>query len=423
MAVAKVVPGRGRSDRQEAAVLRTADDVARVMGDMKGVAMKIGQIMSLMGGAVPDDFAMRLEGLQSSAPSMAPELVREVFMADFGKSPDKLFRKFEWEPFAAASIGQVHRAQLHDRTEVAVKVQYPGVQEAVGADLSNLGFIFGLVGMAAPGLDPKPMVEDLRRGIAMELDYRSEADRQARFHTLFDGHPFIRVPKIHGELCTGRVLVQEYIKGERFGVLREWPAEDRNRVAEMIYRFTFGSMHRYGLFQADPHAGNYLILDDGTVAFLDYGCVSEFEPGLRLQLNNLIAGVITSDHARWRTGMEDVGYVPRDLDVSTEELWEHMKVYYSFVLEDGVTFTSELASQMVRQNLQLTGQTGQVNRQLNIPEGVVFIQRINFGFAGLMASIRAQGPWQSIIGEYVLGQAPCSYLGERSRAHMGEGWV
>jgi predicted unusual protein kinase regulating ubiquinone biosynthesis (AarF/ABC1/UbiB family) len=278
---ASVVPGQGRGERREQALLRTADDVAELMGNMKGVTMKVGQILSLMGGgAVSEDFAERLATLQSSAPPMAPALVRQVLQRDFGKAPEQLFRRFEPMPFAAASIGQVHRAELADGTLLAVKVQYPGVQEAITADLANLGALLGLAGVAARGFDPGPVVEDLRQGISAEMDYDLEAQRQARFYRVFEGHPFIRIPRVYPELSSPRVLVQEYIQGKPFLAAKELPAPEKNRVAEIIFRFTFGSMHRHGLFQADPHAGNYLLLPDGKVAFLDFGCISEFEPDL-----------------------------------------------------------------------------------------------------------------------------------------------
>ena len=417
------LPGRNRAQRREEAMLRTAEDVAQVMGNMKGVTMKVGQILSLMGGAVPEGFADRLSTLQSAAPPMAPELVHQVFQEDFGRAPSKLFRHFEEHPFAAASIGQVHRAQLQDGTDVAVKVQYPGVAEAIGADLANLNTIFGLAGLAARGFDPGPMVEDLRRGIAGELDYRLEVQNQHRFYELFDGHPFIRVPKVYPELGSGRVLVQEFIEGKPFGAAREMPQELRNRYAEIIFRFTFGCIHRHGLFQSDPHAGNYLLLDDGSVAFLDFGCITEFEPRLQAGINELIAGVLTSDLPRWRAALEAVGYVPQGTELTNEELWEQMRVYYTFILEDNVPFTPDVAASMIRQNLQLTGEVGRINRQLNIPQGVVFTQRITFGFTGLMASIRAVGPWKSITEEYVLHREPSTELGRLSAAHSPDAWV
>jgi predicted unusual protein kinase regulating ubiquinone biosynthesis (AarF/ABC1/UbiB family) len=417
------LPGRNRAQRREQAMLRTAEDVAQVMGNMKGVTMKVGQILSLMGGAVPEGFADRLSTLQSSAPPMAPGLVHRVFEEDFGRPPSKLFRRFEEHPFAAASIGQVHRAQLDDGTPVAVKVQYPGVAEAIGADLANLNAIFGLAGLAARGFDPGPVVEDLRRGIAGELDYRLEVENQQRFYELFEGHPFIRIPRVYPELGSGRVLVQEFIEGKPFAAAKEMPAALRNRYAEAIFRFTFGCIHRYGLFQSDPHAGNYLLLDDGSVAFLDFGCVTDFEPRLRKGINELIAGVLTKDLPRWRAALEAIGYVPQGAALTNEELWEQMRIYYTFILEDNTPFTPEVSAAMIRQNLQLTGEVGRINRQLNIPQGVVFTQRITFGFTGLMSSIRAVGPWRSITAEYVLHEEPCTELGRLSAAFAPGRWV
>jgi predicted unusual protein kinase regulating ubiquinone biosynthesis (AarF/ABC1/UbiB family) len=393
------------------------------MGNMKGVTMKVGQILSLMGGAVPEGFADRLSTLQSSAPPMAPDLVRQVFEEDFGRPPEKLFRRFEERPFAAASIGQVHRARLEDGTPVAIKVQYPGVAEAIGADLANLDLIFGLAGLAASGFEPGPMVEDLRRGISAELDYRLEAESQRRFGDLFAGHPFIRIPRVYPEHGSGRVLVQEFIDGKPFAAAREMAEDLRNRYAEIIFRFTFGCIHRYGLFQADPHAGNYLLLEDGSVAFLDFGCTTEFEPRLRRNINELIAGVLTVDLPRWRRALEAIGYVPHGSDLTNEELWEQMRIYYTFILDDNVPFTPDVAAAMIRQNLQLTGEVGRINRRLNIPEGVVFTQRITFGFTGLMAGIRAVGPWRSITQEYVLGREPSTELGRLSAAHSPDKWV
>jgi predicted unusual protein kinase regulating ubiquinone biosynthesis (AarF/ABC1/UbiB family) len=404
-------------------MLRTAEDVTRTMGNMKGVMMKMGQIMSLMNGSVPEGFAERLSSLQAHAPPMSPDLVRQVFMEDFGSPPEKLFRRFESRPFAAASIGQVHRAELQDRTKVAVKLQYPGVRDAIASDLANLGALFGLAGAVSKGFEPGPMVEDLRRGIQDELDYALEAERQERFGEIFAGHPFIRIPRVYRQLGSGRVLVQQFLEGKPFAAAREMPQEERNRIAEIIFRFTFGSMHRFGLFQADPHAGNYLLLPDGSVAFLDFGCIAEFEPYVREWIDELIRGVLDGDLDRWRKAMEAIGYVPPQNTLTTEEMWDQLKVYYTFILEDGVTFTPELAAALVRQNLQLTGEAGRINRQLNIPKGVVFTQRITFGFAGLMASIRATGPWRSITREYVFGEPPSTELGRLSAEHSPERWV
>ncbi len=405
-------------------MLRTADDVAKLMGDMKGVTMKVGQIVSLMGGAaVSEAFADRMSALQASAPPMSPELVRGVFMEDLGQPPERIFKHFEATPFAAASIGQVHRAELKDGTSVAVKVQYPGVSEAISADLSNLGTIFNLMAIQARGFDPAPMIEDLKQGISAEMDYVNEAANQQRFYDLYEGHPFIKIPKPYPKLGSKRVLVQEFIQGKPFGSAKDLPQQDKDRIAEIVFRFQFGSMHRFGLFQADPHAGNYLLLDDGRVAFLDFGCISEFDATLLANINDIVAGVVTADIERWRQGMDRVGYIPAGANITTDELWQQMRIYYTFILNDGVTFTPELAGAMVKQNLAMTGDAGRINRKLTIPQGVVFIQRITFGFTGLLAGLRATGPWRSITEEYVLRTPPSTELGHLSAAFSPEGWV
>ncbi|MFN0094766.1 MAG: ABC1 kinase family protein [Dehalococcoidia bacterium] len=390
---------------------------------MKGVAMKLGQVVSLMSGTVPDAVADQLAKLQSQAPPMAPELTRATVVAELGREPESVFSEFEWTAFAAASIGQVHRARLRSGERVAVKVQYPGVQQAVSADLKNMGAIVSLFGMVSKGLDAGPVIADLTAGIGAELDYTAELRNQERIGGLLDGHPFIRVPKVFPEFSTSRLLIQEYVPWHSFGYAKMMPADERNRIAEIIFRFTFGMMHRHGIFQADPHAGNYLIADDGSVAFVDFGCVAEFSSSRRRHLNEMIAGVVDGDLDVWRKAMEDIGYLPPDSDISTQELWDHMRLYYSFIVGDGVTFTPDLAAQMVKQNLQLSGEVGRVNRKLNIPAGMVFTQRINFGFTGLMASLRANGPWASIISEYVKGSPPATALGRQSQAWSPTGWI
>ena len=197
------------------------------MGEMKGAVMKLGQIMSLMTGMVPPEMADQLATLQANAPPMAYDLVRGVFREEFGKEPEAIFRKFAHEPFAAASIGQVHRAELKSGEQLAVKVQYPGVREAITSDMSNAGMLLGLAGMFSKGLDAGPIVRDLQEGIIAELDYVREAESQERFGRLYAGHAFIRVPKVYREFSSGRVLAQEYLEGERFSVARLGPEAAR----------------------------------------------------------------------------------------------------------------------------------------------------------------------------------------------------
>ena len=408
--------GERRTRKREQFVMRTAEDVTRTMGDMKGAVMKFGQILSLMSGMVPDEMAAQLATLQSDAPPMSYHLVEEVFEREFGRPPSKVFRTFEREPFAAASIGQVHRATLHDGTRVAVKVQYPGVREAIGHDLANVGMLISMAGVVSRGLDAGPIVRDLNEGILGELDYLREAASQQRFCDEFEGHAFIRIPRVHHELTTERVLVQEYIDGKPFAAAAALSAAERNRIAEIIFRYAFGSIYRHHLFNGDPHPGNYLLLDDGSVAFVDYGCVAEFSAETIAGFVRVLRAVMDDEHEEWRSAVEAAGILRPDAPFSTEELWEHMHWYWAPVLEDEITFTPELAAEMVRRNTQTTGIGGRINQQCNVPEGTVFLTRINFGLAGLLANLGARGPWRGIIREYTDDAPPCTELGRLSAA-------
>lgn len=414
--VAHLAFGEKRQVRKKQAMLRTAEDVTRTMGEMKGAVMKVGQVLSLMSGVLPDEMASQLASLQSNAPPMSYNLVKQVFEAEYGEPPEHLFRKFQHEPFAAASIGQVHRAELRDGTAVAVKVQYPGVREAIDHDLANVGMMIKLGGLVARGLDAGTIVKDLEAGIRAELDYVREAQWQERFANAFAGHAFIRVPRVFSEMSRERVLVQEYLRGRPFAAALELPREERNRLGEMIYRFCFGSIYRHGLFNGDPHPGNYLLLDEGGIGFVDYGCIAEFDTPTIEGFMRLIRALNVGDIEEWRIATEAIGILLPNAPFTTEELYEHMHWYWAPILGDRVRFTRELATEMVRRNTVTTGLGGQINRHCNVPAGMVFLTRINFGLAGLLASLEAEGPWKAIVQEYVDGDPPCTELGELSAA-------
>lgn len=408
--------GERRQRRREHAVLRTAEDVTRALGEMKGGVMKVGQVLSLMTGMVPPEMAGRLSSLQQDAPPMAYELVRQVFLEEFGEGPERRFRRFERQPFAAASIGQVHRAELHDGTRVAVKVQYPGVREAMTHDLANMGFLVTMLGSLQKGMDATTVVRNMKEGILGELDYRQEAANQARFAEQFAGHAFVRVPRVFPGLSGERVLVQEYLEGQRFAAALDLPQEERDRVAEIVFRYAFGNFYRFGLFNGDPHPGNYLLLPGGRVGFLDYGCVSTFAPGTIDGFKRILFALYAGDLEGWRGAVEEIGMLRRDAPFTTEQLYAHMHWFWKPVLEEEVTFTPELAGEMVRRNSMTTGEGGAINRWLNIPDGMFFLTRINFGLAGLLGALHARGRWRAIIEEYMTGSPPATELGRLSAA-------
>ncbi|HEX6390881.1 MAG TPA: AarF/UbiB family protein, partial [Solirubrobacteraceae bacterium] len=256
--------------------VETAEQIVAALGTMKGAAMKLGQVMSFLDvGLVPEEyreqFQAKLAELRDAAPKVSFKDMKRVIEAEYGDKLENVFETFDPVPIAAASIGQVYRARLDDGRDVAVKVQYPGVGAAVRADMQNIGMILRLMKSIAPGLDPKALAEEIRGRIDEELDYELEAQNQRTLARIFRGHPFIVIPDVVTSLSRERVIVSEFVSGRGFEELKQLPQADRDRIAEIIFRFYFGCMYRHHQFSGDPHPGNSLLLDDGRMAFLDFG--------------------------------------------------------------------------------------------------------------------------------------------------------
>src|SRR3954465_10742243 len=270
-----------RAELEEKFAIKTAQDVAEVLGGMKGAIMKAGQMISFIAEGLPPEAQAALATLQADVPPMAPSLAESVVRAELGADPDRLFLQWSPVPVAAASIGQVHRAVLRDGRIVAVKVQYPGVDRAIRGDLDNAELLYRFFSsFALRGPDVKSLVDELRSRMGDELDYRLEAKNQAEFADLYRDHPFIRVPEVVSELSTGRVLTTEWVDGlpwAQFGASASPSA--KQCAGEILFRFAQGSIHRHGVFNGDPHPGNYRFHDDGTVTFLDFGLVKRWSPG------------------------------------------------------------------------------------------------------------------------------------------------
>ena len=396
--------------------LRTAEQVAETLGNLKGAMMKLGQMASFLHQGMPEPVRDALAQLQQDAPPMAPELAAGVIAAELGQAPEELFAEWDPIPIASASIGQVHRAVTRDGRAVAVKVQYPGVDEAIRGDLDNAGLLFGAMKAMFPGLDPKPLVAELRERIVEELDYRIEADNQRLFADYYRGHPFIHVPEVVGELSTGRVLTTELATGARFAEVKTWSQEQRNLAAETIYRFVFGSLYRLGAFNGDPHPGNYLFGPDGRVTFLDFGLVKRFsaedlEPFERM----LRAMVMDRDVAAYRLIVEEVGLLRPDPAFTDEQIGEYFGHFYEFVLEYGeVEITQEYASATVGRFFDTSGDHGEIMKAANVPPSFVIIQRINLGIYALLGELGAVADWRRIADELWpwVDAAPSTPLGE-----------
>ncbi|MCU1371490.1 MAG: hypothetical protein JWO77_2684 [Ilumatobacteraceae bacterium] len=416
-----------REELDQARQLKTAEAVAEALGNMKGAMMKLGQMASYLDQGMPETVRDALAELQQDAPPMAPELAAQVVTEELGSGPDVLFAEWDPVPIAAASIGQVHRAMTHDGRAVAVKVQYPGVDTAIKGDLDNAGMLFTAMTFLFPGLDPEPLVEELRDRIIEELDYRLEAENQRLFAAAYEGHPHIHVPAVVDELSAGRVLTTELAPGVRFAELLTWSQEEKNLAAETIYRFVFGSLYRLSAFNGDPPPGNYLFEPGGRVTFLDFGLVKRFTAGELQPFADMIdAMVIDEDIAEFRRIVEEVGLLAPNPAFTDEAIGEYFGHFYEFVRDDGeLTMTEEYASETVRRFFDTSGEHGEIMRAANVPKSMVIIQRINLGLYAILGQLEATANWRRIAEEiwpWIHGE-PSTPLGEaeaRWRAARGE---
>jgi predicted unusual protein kinase regulating ubiquinone biosynthesis (AarF/ABC1/UbiB family) len=381
--------------------IRSAEQVVQTLGNLKGALMKLGQMASYLDQGLPEHVRSALAQLQADAPPMSPELVASVVERELGGPPELLFESWDPDPIAAASIGQVHRAITRDGRAVAVKVQYPGVDDAIRADLASAGPLFAGIAQLFPGLDPGPVVEELRERLVEELDYSLEARHQQRFVDEYRGHPTIHVPEVVPELSTGRVLTSELVDGASFAEMLAWSDHERDLAAETIYRFAFGSLYGLGMFNGDPHPGNYRFHRHGRVSFLDFGLVKQFTPEEIDDFGRLIQAIVLErDPARFRAEVARLGLLSVDAPVTDQAVFDYFGHFYEYVLDDGDrTLTEEYTSATIRHMTDVSGPHGPVMKAINVPTSFVVIQRINLGLYAVIGQMNATANWRRIAEE------------------------
>ena len=411
---------------------RLAERYAEVLGDMKGAVMKVGQILSFVDadGVIPAShrqlFQSTLARLQDDVPPLAPDEIAAVIQAELGAPPAELFAFFSPRPVAAASIGQVHLARLADGTELAVKVQYPGAAEAVRADLANTDLLASVIkagltvlGPHAPRLDPKMMVAEIRDRVDDELDYRIEAANQQEFHALYHRHPFIHIPAVYPELSTGRVLATDYVHARRWSEVTGARDALRQRWGETIFRFVFTSLHRHGLFNADPHPGNYLFHDDGTVTFLDFGCVNRFTTERVSVMSALMDAALAGDAPGVLRAFINIGMLTDDDARGLDP--NRLLAFYRAALRDRTdrqpfTYTPEAVAAMVAGTYQPMGPWYDVTRRLHMPKDLLYLNRITLGASAILGHLYATADWKAIDNEIRHHGPPATEMGRLEAA-------
>jgi predicted unusual protein kinase regulating ubiquinone biosynthesis (AarF/ABC1/UbiB family) len=398
--------------------VETAEQIVAVLGTMKGAAMKLGQVMSFLDvGLVPEEyreeFQHKLAALRDAAPKVDFKDMKKVLESEYGDKLENVFETFDPVPIAAASIGQVYKARLDDGRCVAVKVQYPGVAEAVRADLQNLGLILRLMKSIAPGLDVRAVAGEVRDRIGEELDYELEAQNQRTMARAFRDHPFIVVPDVVTSLSHERVVVTEFVDGRGFEEFKQLPAPERDRIGEIIFRFYFGSMYRLRMFSGDPHPGNMLLLDDGRMAFLDFGLfkVLEAEAAEReLRMGRLGVEGRAEELAE---ELKQNGFVTRG-EIDPEVLlrqFQDLTWWYS--ADQEVELTPEIATQVVIDMSDPRSRHFEQMRHENLPAEHLFGRRLETLTLAVLGQLRATGNWHRIMREWAYDDPPATDLGRQ----------
>jgi predicted unusual protein kinase regulating ubiquinone biosynthesis (AarF/ABC1/UbiB family) len=405
-------------ERLETRHIETALKMASVLGEMKGAAMKIGQMASFIDvDFLPPEYREiyqeQLSKLRTHAPAMPWERVREVLEEEYDESPERVFASIEQEAFAAASIGQVHRASLRDGTPVAVKVQYPGIADALESDMANASILVRLARVLAPGLDAKAVASELRERVLEELDYEFEAQNQRNFARAYDGHPFIFVPKVHSRLSRRRVLVTDYVEGRGFDEVKELMQDERDIFGEIVFRFCFGSIYHLQHFNADTHPGNYLLMDDGRVAFLDFGMTKRVSPR-QIQLEQrAVDAAARDDPEALREALHELGFIADPSRLDAERLMEHVKLVGGWYLEDGeVQITPERVMKMIEVTSDPRSDFFDLVRKESLPADELMGRRMETGLMAVLAQLRASANWHRIMREWVYADPPSTVLGE-----------
>ncbi len=404
--------------------LEAAERMVDTLGRMKGAAMKIGQLASFIDTEfLPLEYRElyqdKLAELRTSAPPMPWSKVKQVIDEEWAEPCEELFAEFDHEASAAASIGQVHRAKLPDGRPVAVKIQYPGVADAIRADMQNAGMILRLAKALAPGLDAKAAAGELRARVLEELDYEYEAQNQRTFARGYRGHPFIHVPDVITRLSTERVLVSEWVDGIGFEEVKALPQPEHDRFAEIVFRFCFGSIYHLQHFNADAHPGNYILMEDGKVAFLDFGMTKQLDKEqIELEIAALEA-IIDEDPEELRVAMGELGFLNHPKKVDAERLMEHVRAVGGWYMEDReVTVDSARVMEAIAAVSDPRSGFYDLMRRENVPANELMGRRMESGVLAVLGQLRATRNWYRIGREWWFAEEPSTELGRQEWAYF-----
>ncbi len=387
---------------------RTAEHLFRVLGQLKGGAMKFGQALSVFEAALPEDIAgpyrAALTRLQEAAPPLPVASVHKVLSEQLGPRWRQRFRELDDRPAAAASIGQVHRGIWRDGRPVAVKVQYPGAGAALIADLAQLGRLSQLFKVIQPGLDIKPLLAEIRARVTEELDYELEAAAQKEFAKAYDEDDEIVVPKV--VTATPQVLVTEWISGTPLStVIASGPAPARDLAGLRLASLHFSAPTRAGLLHADPHPGNFRLLDDGRLGVLDFGAVARLPGGHPEPMGRLTRLAVEGRADEVLDGLRAEGFVRDGMEIDAQEVLDFIQPMLAPLLADEFQFTRAWLRGEATRIASPRSPAHQLGRNLNLPPAYMLIHRVTLGSIGVLCQLEARAPYRSVVERWLPGFA------------------
>ena len=383
---------------------RTAEQMFKVLGELKGGAMKLGQAMSIFEAALPEEVAgpyrAMLTKLQDSAPPLPAARIHELLTEELGDDWRSRFLEFDDTPAAAASIGQVHRAIWHDGREVAVKVQYPGADKALIADLNQMMRMGKVFASWIPGLDIKPLLQELRDRAIEELDYLRESQSQRAFAVAFEGDPDFLIP--HVLAAAPHVLVSEWIDGRPLSsIIKDGTPEERDHAGELYERFLLAGPFRAGLLHSDPHPGNFRMTEDGRLCVLDFGAVAVLPDGLPPAMGSLLRIAMSGDAETVMQGLRDEGFIRPNVELDPQQVLDYLEPFVEPARYDSFHFNREwLRGQFTRLN-DVRNPDFMIGLKLNLPPSYALIHRVWLGSIGVLCQLDATVPMRSELTRWL----------------------
>jgi predicted unusual protein kinase regulating ubiquinone biosynthesis (AarF/ABC1/UbiB family) len=381
---------------------RTAEQLFAVLGQLKGGAMKLGQTLSVFEAAVPEEIAApyreALVKLQEEAPPMPVRTVHAVLAEQLGGKWRERFRDFDDAPAAAASIGQVHRATWRDGRDVAVKIQYPGAATALMSDLNQLARFARLFAALFPGMDVKPLIAELKARVVEELDYGLEADAQRTFAAAYTGDAEIAVPRVVAS--APKVIVSEWLDGTPLSrIIAEGTREQRDRAGRLLTVLHFSGPQRAGLLHADPHPGNFRLLDDGRLGVIDFGATARLPDGHPEPIGRLLRWALEGKASDVLADLRTEGFVRPSVAVDAQGVLDYLLPLLEPVIDRHFHFSRA----WMQEQAARIADPNRLGRQLNLPPAYLLIHRVTIGSIGVLCQLDATGDFRSVIEEWLPG--------------------